>query len=84
MHTVIIMAYLFWKLGKTLSTRAAHTRAESLEPPNNVLEGGRTEEVLLLQPQLSALHHLVWDQRSKVNRSRWDGCRILFSVMDLS
>jgi len=70
---VVIITYLFRKLGKALSTRATHTRAVGLEPPHNVLQGGRTEEVLLLQPQLSALHHLVRDQRSKVNHRKYKG-----------
>jgi len=48
---VVITTYLFRKLGEALSTRATHTRAVGLEPPHNVLQGGRTEEVVHKEPE---------------------------------
>ena len=50
--------HLIWELVKRDSCWCLPSQPQGLVAPNNILESGRHQEVLLLQPELFALYHL--------------------------
>ena len=65
--------HLIWELVKRDSCWCLPSQPQGLVAPNNILESGRHQEVLLLQAELFALYHLERGGREG-GREEGEGC----------